>query len=182
MAEIDNGDNQPLFSSKFGVILIAMGSASFVVTMYHLIVICCQNSAEQARQNEQPATQTPSVEEGCLSHQIPSHKYEKKKKNDENDEDDCVTCPVCLGDFEEGEELRTMPSCMHFFHVPCIDMWLISHFNCPVCRADATPSPVVPHSLPEVASNEVNVDQGINMVQIVVVQNELQSGLPIVPS
>ncbi|GAU40957.1 hypothetical protein TSUD_187150 [Trifolium subterraneum] len=151
----DNGDDQPLFSSKFGVILIAMGSASFVVTMYHLIVICCQNSAEQARQNEQPATQTPSVEEGCLgSHQIPSHKYEKKKKNDENDEDDCVTCAVCLGDFEEGEELRTMPSCMHSFHVPCIDMWLISHFNCPICRADATPSPVVPRSLPEVESTE----------------------------
>jgi hypothetical protein len=175
----DNGDNQPLFSTKFGVILIAMGSASFVVTMYHLIVICCQNSAERAQQHDRPATQTPSVEEDCLgSHQIPSHKYEKKK----NDEDDCITCAVCLGDFEEGEDLRTMPSCMHSFHVPCIDMWLISHFNCPVCRADATPSPVVSHSLTEVASAEVNVDEGINIVQIVVIQNELQNELPIVPS
>ncbi|CAI8608845.1 unnamed protein product [Vicia faba] len=163
----DNSDDPPLFSSRFGVVLIAMGSASFVVTMYHLIVICCQNSSEEARRHEQPMTQTPSGEEGgfVVSHQIPSHKYEKK-----NNDDECVTCAVCLGDFEEGEELRTMPSCIHSFHVPCIDMWLHSHPNCPVCRADATPSPVMPSRLPELGSVEVNVDQGIDMVQIIVVR------------
>lgn len=178
----DDADYQPLFDTKFGVILIAMGSASFVVTIYHLIFICCKHASEQARQHEQPATQTPSTEEGSLvSHQIPSYKYEKKR-NDDNDDDDCVTCAVCLGDFEEGEELRAMPSCMHSFHVPCIDMWLLSHLNCPVCRADATPSPMVPHCLPEVRSAEVIVDHGVNTVQIVVTQNELQNGLHMVRS
>lgn len=162
----DNGDDPPLFSSKFGVVLIAMGSASFVVTMYHLIVICCQNSSQQDRRHDQPTIQTPSGEEGgFVSHQIPSHKYEKK-----NNDDESVTCAVCLGDFEEGQELRTMPSCMHSFHVPCIDMWLHSHPNCPVCRADATPSPVMPRGSPEVGSVEVNVDQGLDMVQVIVVR------------
>lgn len=50
------------------------------------------------------------------------------------------TCAVCLCEFEEGDELRTLPECLHSFHVPCIDMWLYSHPNCPICRADATPS------------------------------------------
>ena len=45
------------------------------------------------------------------------------------------TCVVCLGEFEEGDELRTLPHCMHSFHVPCIDTWLLSHMNCPMCRS-----------------------------------------------
>lgn len=49
-------------------------------------------------------------------------------------------CAVCLGDFEEGEELRAMPECLHTFHVPCIDMWLRSHSSCPICRASVSPS------------------------------------------
>lgn len=48
------------------------------------------------------------------------------------------TCAVCLSEFEDGEELRTMPECMHSFHAPCIDMWLYSHRSCPICRLDVT--------------------------------------------
>jgi hypothetical protein len=48
-----------------------------------------------------------------------------------------------LSEFEEGEELRTLPECLHSYHVECIDMWLHSHTNCPMCRTDTTPSPGV---------------------------------------
>lgn len=44
-------------------------------------------------------------------------------------------CSVCLGEFEEDESLRLLPKCSHAFHVPCIDTWLRSHTNCPMCRA-----------------------------------------------
>ncbi|XP_018463272.2 RING-H2 finger protein ATL54 [Raphanus sativus] len=44
-------------------------------------------------------------------------------------------CSVCLSEFEEEETLRLLPKCRHAFHVPCIDTWLRSHTNCPVCRA-----------------------------------------------
>lgn len=30
---------------------------------------------------------------------------------------------------------RDLPKCHHGFHVECIDMWLSSHTNCPICRA-----------------------------------------------
>ncbi|XP_076928569.1 uncharacterized protein LOC143592559 [Bidens hawaiensis] len=59
------------------------------------------------------------------------HKYSKEFKE--------VTCVVCLGEFEENEEARIMPECAHVFHVSCIDMWLFSHDNCPLCRANAIP-------------------------------------------
>jgi hypothetical protein len=32
-------------------------------------------------------------------------------------------CPICLVDFEDGEDIRRLP-CKHIFHVPCIDEWL----------------------------------------------------------
>lgn len=44
-------------------------------------------------------------------------------------------CSICLGEFEDGENLRLLPKCSHAFHVPCIDTWLRSHKNCPLCRA-----------------------------------------------
>ncbi|GAA0183850.1 ubiquitin-protein ligase [Lithospermum erythrorhizon] len=48
----------------------------------------------------------------------------------------CVLdCAVCLLEFEDNDYVRTLPSCSHSFHVDCIDIWLRSHANCPLCRA-----------------------------------------------
>lgn len=44
-------------------------------------------------------------------------------------------CSVCLSEFEEDETLRLLPKCKHAFHLSCIDTWLRSHTNCPLCRA-----------------------------------------------
>ncbi|GAB4861307.1 hypothetical protein Ancab_036468 [Ancistrocladus abbreviatus] len=44
-------------------------------------------------------------------------------------------CSVCLSEFEEDETLRLLPKCNHAFHMGCIDTWLRSHINCPLCRA-----------------------------------------------
>uniref|UniRef100_A0A251TIY6 RING-type E3 ubiquitin transferase n=1 Tax=Helianthus annuus TaxID=4232 RepID=A0A251TIY6_HELAN len=48
---------------------------------------------------------------------------------------DGASCSVCLSDFQEDETLRLLPKCNHAFHVSCIDTWLRSHTNCPLCRA-----------------------------------------------
>lgn len=44
-------------------------------------------------------------------------------------------CAVCLLEFEVNDYIRTLPVCSHAFHVDCIDIWLRSHANCPLCRA-----------------------------------------------
>ncbi|KAL8143642.1 hypothetical protein V2J09_016674 [Rumex salicifolius] len=44
-------------------------------------------------------------------------------------------CSVCLTEFEEGDDLRLLPKCNHAFHISCIDTWLRSHQNCPLCRS-----------------------------------------------
>ncbi|MED6225545.1 hypothetical protein PIB30_094647, partial [Stylosanthes scabra] len=49
--------------------------------------------------------------------------------------DDELECVICLSSFIDGEMGRCLPKCGHGFHVECIDMWLSSHSNCPICRA-----------------------------------------------
>ncbi|XP_039058122.1 RING-H2 finger protein ATL65-like [Hibiscus syriacus] len=55
-------------------------------------------------------------------------------------------CAVCLLELEDNEYVRTLPVCSHAFRVDCIDVWLKSHANCPLCRAGifAKESPFTP--------------------------------------
>ncbi|KAL5099830.1 hypothetical protein RYX36_004157 [Vicia faba] len=137
----DTGHN-PL-SDKVVILLIAMGSALFVVSLYHVISICfCRQQRTTTNQNSPRLAAADEGTSTSLANIIPTHKYLKRSK-DVWDDEVGDTCAVCLGDFEEGEELRTMPECLHSFHVQCIDMWLHSHSSCPICRASAAPSPAV---------------------------------------
>jgi len=54
------------------------------------------------------------------------HTYKESKKSK------LFTCAVCLENIEDGDEIRTI-TCMHQFHVNCIDKWLRSKPTCPVC-------------------------------------------------
>uniref|UniRef100_A0A0E0MIC7 RING-type domain-containing protein n=1 Tax=Oryza punctata TaxID=4537 RepID=A0A0E0MIC7_ORYPU len=55
-------------------------------------------------------------------------------------------CPVCLSDFADGEAVRVLPECMHYFHVDCIGTWLRANTSCPLCRAETTPTPTPTHT------------------------------------
>ncbi|XWS62484.1 hypothetical protein CRYUN_Cryun06bG0015200 [Craigia yunnanensis] len=73
---------------------------------------------------------------------LPLSLYTSKTKPNNSPKD----CAVCLLDFEDNEYVRTLPVCSHAFHVDCIDVWLKSHANCPLCRAGifATVFPFTP--------------------------------------
>ncbi|WOG91199.1 hypothetical protein DCAR_0310447 [Daucus carota subsp. sativus] len=61
---------------------------------------------------------------------------DSKKKEETSDEIDYDgECPVCLSMYVDGDEVRVLNVCKHRFHVSCINKWLVSHSNCPVCRA-----------------------------------------------
>lgn len=44
-------------------------------------------------------------------------------------------CSICLGEYEEGEELCTLP-CGHVYHSDCIGSWCSNHTRCPLCNTD----------------------------------------------
>ena len=54
-----------------------------------------------------------------------------------HDYDEAV-CPICLEPYKEGDEIcwSSNDDCPHSFHLDCMMKWLMTHDNCPLCRAD----------------------------------------------
>ncbi|MED6108718.1 hypothetical protein PIB30_026809 [Stylosanthes scabra] len=72
---------------------------------------------------------TPGLQESIIN-AIAVCRYKKGEGLIEGTE-----CSVCLSEFQEDESVRLLPKCNHAFHLICIDTWLRSHTNCPMCRA-----------------------------------------------
>ncbi|AQK87739.1 Putative RING zinc finger domain superfamily protein [Zea mays] len=50
-----------------------------------------------------------------------------------------AACAVCLAELADGEAVRVLPVCMHYFHAACVGEWLRAHHDCPLCRAPLAP-------------------------------------------
>ncbi|RLM69742.1 E3 ubiquitin-protein ligase EL5-like [Panicum miliaceum] len=48
-----------------------------------------------------------------------------------------TSCSVCLADLADGEAVRVLQPCMHYFHPACVEQWLRKSATCPLCRAPA---------------------------------------------
>jgi hypothetical protein len=92
---------------------------------------------------------------------IPLFIYAEKVQKNENEQE--LECVICLSGFENGEMGRCLPKCGHGFHVECIDMWLNSHSNCPICRASIV--------VFENDSSSNNVDGSSSFAEIVIDEN-----------
>lgn len=47
---------------------------------------------------------------------------------------DAPECPICICELQPGEQIRRLPGCSHSFHRSCIDLWLLRHADCPLCK------------------------------------------------
>ncbi|XP_009619570.1 RING-H2 finger protein ATL54-like [Nicotiana tomentosiformis] len=86
---------------------------------------------------------------------------------------DGTECSVCLNEFQDDDSLRLLPKCNHAFHIHCIDTWLRSHTNCPLCRAaiisntaTAPLGSIVPISSTNMNSSEDNGSQREVIVEV----------------
>ncbi|KAG8987137.1 hypothetical protein FRB90_003566 [Tulasnella sp. 427] len=71
-------------------------------------------------------------------------------------------CPICITEFEEGDDLRVLPcDGKHKFHRDCVDPWLLQVSSlCPLCREDFTAlenmaSGVAPEHAPPPSSSQI---------------------------
>ncbi|XP_008842595.1 E3 ubiquitin-protein ligase Praja-1 isoform X2 [Nannospalax galili] len=44
-----------------------------------------------------------------------------------------MCCPICCSEYMKGEVATELP-CHHYFHKPCVSIWLQKSGTCPVCR------------------------------------------------
>jgi len=69
---------------------------------------------------------------GSLSH---IEDLEKASKSPHCKEEDEPHCSICLGEYEEGEDLVCLP-CKHVYHDDCVSSWCENHIRCPLCNFD----------------------------------------------
>ncbi|XP_022738172.1 E3 ubiquitin-protein ligase Os04g0590900-like [Durio zibethinus] len=157
--EFPDDDSGPNFSPLVIAILGILASAFLLVSYYTIISKYCGNpdstrrrenpdTSEVLEDNHNPSTHEPwqTSTTGLDEALIKSITVCKYKKGD------CLIegtdCSVCLSEFQEDDSLRLLPKCSHAFHVHCIDTWLRSHSNCPLCRANIIFISVSPLPLP----------------------------------
>lgn len=52
---------------------------------------------------------------------------------------EAAECAICMDVFKEGEMIRTL-QCCHRFHACCVDPWLLSRWQCPLCKLEVSDS------------------------------------------
>nr|CAB3265633.1 RING finger protein 150 [Phallusia mammillata] len=83
--------------------------------------------------------------QSTIEHNTLAYKYHKEGESplsdedskEETDESAHEKCTICLSEFHESEDVRRLP-CFHLFHEICIDQWLHTNMQCPICRVSIT--------------------------------------------
>ncbi|PRQ21342.1 putative transcription factor C2H2 family [Rosa chinensis] len=151
---IDQSD-QNHHISPYVILFLSLLAGLFLLIAYYVIIVkSCSSFCSPNRNNGSPQSESTSGDEEFLAENQVDHpiwfittvglqqsiinsitvcKYKKCEGLIEGTE-----CSVCLNEFHEDEMLRLLPKCSHAFHMNCIDTWLRSHTNCPLCRAYIT--------------------------------------------
>lgn len=141
----DDSSSDTSFSPLAIAIIGILATAFLLISYYTVVAKYCgssflrRNNSDRRAEGEQRGWNTnrqeglqlppPDGLDEALISRIAVCKY---KRGDGLD----TECSVCLAEFREGESLRILPKCSHGFHLQCIDTWLKSHSNCPLCRAN----------------------------------------------
>lgn len=94
---------------------------------------CCNSQhsiLQQIRSGERdPTTTSPSQAPKTQPPQTPTKmttiKFERMTNN---------KCSICLGVFENDDDIFVVPQCFHYFHEKCSGEWIKQHNSCPLCR------------------------------------------------
>ena len=76
-----------------------------------------------------------SLDYSCLNNEVVnSHKQleeiELKEQINNINEQNCI---ICLENYMIGDKICYLP-CSHYYHAPCIKMWLKTSCRCPLCN------------------------------------------------
>lgn len=143
------------------IAIIGILATAFLLVGYYIFVIkCCLDwhridllrrfSLSRNRNHEDllmaysPAMESRGLEESVIR-SIPIFKFKKGGSTNRGyGERSFYECAVCLNEFQEDEKLRIIPNCSHVFHIDCIDVWLQSNANCPLCRTSISSTTTFP--------------------------------------
>ena len=65
---------------------------------------------------------------------LPTIRYKRGLSRGRTAGEEDASCIICMMEYEEGDALRLL-YCKHYYHVQCVDQWLMRNATCPQCRA-----------------------------------------------
>jgi hypothetical protein len=71
-----------------------------------------------------------------ISTQVSPYSHEDKYKIVERNSNNTNNCSICMSEIED--DIIGILKCDHYFHITCIDPWLLTHDSCPNCRYQLT--------------------------------------------
>ncbi|XP_065858592.1 RING-H2 finger protein ATL20-like [Euphorbia lathyris] len=123
-------------SGKYGILIGAIGIPlllSIIVLGFYLcgkLTIYSRNRHSSVAFPHPPFMPTTGLDGASIELYPKTILGESRRLPKPNDN----ICPICLSEYQPKETLRTIPECNHYFHVECIDGWLIKNSACPLCR------------------------------------------------
>jgi len=119
-----NQNSQSIYKAAFGFFLLHCIIILFIISS--CCNVCCGLLLHIVMQHG-------DIQTGASKSIINKLKLTKYNETTISKEDSI--CAVCLGEYEQDEELRHLP-CNHHFHSLCIDQWLSINKVCPLCKKD----------------------------------------------
>ncbi|XP_051148234.1 RING-H2 finger protein ATL52-like isoform X2 [Andrographis paniculata] len=176
-------DSGPSFSPLIIAIIGVLASAFILVSYYAIVRRYCRRRRSAVANRDElgqdlwqisadsaAAAAAVGLDEAAIK-TITAVKYRKGDGLIDGTE-----CAVCLSEFQENEPLRLLPKCSHAFHLSCIDTWLRSQSNCPLCRANVAGAGAVAPPAANGAQSSSNLSSNLYQMRppddlIVVVEN-----------
>ncbi|KAE8714630.1 RING-H2 finger protein ATL1 [Hibiscus syriacus] len=175
------GSHSRSSGTSFPIIAIAVIgilATGFLLVSYYIFVIkCCLNwhridllrrfSLSRRQPEDTLTSYSPAVEHGGLDESVIRSIPIFQFKNNGEKGSSCE-CAVCLNEFKEDEKLRRIPNCSHVFHIDCIDVWLQSNANCPLCRESISSNTINggPSSTQQDPRSTINGDEDYVVIEL----------------
>ncbi|XVF86872.1 hypothetical protein PTKIN_Ptkin18bG0076400 [Pterospermum kingtungense] len=115
----------------YSALILIIGTIAIAILVFTFVVIGNCADAPLPTLTSRIREEGSSAKLNLSPYSASSFKF---KKGVEATDQEPMECVVCLLGFEDDEEIRKLHGCNHSFHAPCIDMWMYSHSNCPICR------------------------------------------------
>ncbi|KAL8159723.1 hypothetical protein V2J09_001260 [Rumex salicifolius] len=101
-------------------------------------LICARIQLRAARRSFRISSRSDlgTLERGVHRIDVPVLANFPAKQFSDNDlsSNENAQCAVCLAEYRKEDIVRILPQCSHYFHMNCIDKWLLQNSTCPVCR------------------------------------------------
>jgi hypothetical protein len=110
------------------ILLIVLGPAMTLALAVTLILLCLPCIAKQLfvalRDEKARAEMGERVVQGLAQRTFNPEQFTAQKE-----------CAICLTDFTTEDKVTPL-SCdiKHYFHTTCIEQWVVTNPNCPLCR------------------------------------------------